>query len=40
MGKLCRFCNAVRVASLNVNTIDDSRYELRWCTQCGKIQNN
>jgi len=39
MGKFCRFCNASRIASLNVKTID-SGYELRWCTECGKIQNN
>jgi hypothetical protein len=41
MGKFCRFCGSKfgRVISLNIKTITDEVHELRWCTECGKIQN-
>lgn len=40
MGKLCRFCGSFgRIVSLNVKIITDESYELQWCTECGKVQN-
>jgi len=41
MGKICKFCDSLgRIISLNVKLVPEGSYELRWCNECGRIQNS